>query len=117
MYIMTAIVLYDSVIHKTPLYYIIFYFIGLVTGRIYKRVMVVKHEEANKQFVLTTSKWDIVLTIGLVLLRFVYGLTLLEAIHIVWTTDALYLFFIGIYRSKWKGVVRQIDEIVYKWVV
>ena len=114
-YLMAAIVLYDSFVHDTPLFYMLFYFTGLVVGSVYKRLMVVQHEEERQEFTLTVSKWDIVFSIGLVLLRFVYGLTFLASMHIVWASDALYLFFIGVYRSKWKGVVHQIDEIVYKW--
>lgn len=113
-YIMAGVVLYDSYVHNTPLYYILFYFAGLVVGRVYKRLMVVQHEVESQEFSLKVSKWDIVFTIALVLLRLVYGLGFLESMHIVWASDALYLFFIGIYRAKWKGIVNQIDEIVYE---
>lgn len=116
MYLMAAIVLYDSFIHRTPLFYIVFYFAGLMVGKIFRYVMVVKRVKETNELVLTTSRWDLVFTILLLLFRFVYGAAFLESIHIVWASDALYLFFIGIYRSKWKGIVRQIDEIVYQWI-
>lgn len=116
MYLMIAIVLYDSFVQNTPLFYMLFYLAGLFVGRVYKRLLVVKHETQGQKFILIVSRWDILLTAALILIRFVYGVTLLESIHIIWTTDALYLFFIGIYRSKWKGIVKQIDEIVYQWV-
>lgn len=115
MYFMAVIVLYDSFMHHTPLFYVLFYFVGLVIGRIFRYVMVVERIEETNELVLKTSRWDLVLTILLVLFRFVYGIAFLESMHIVWVSDALYLFFIGIYRSKWKGLVSQIDEIVYIW--
>lgn len=78
--------------------------------------MVVERTEETNEFVLNTNKWDLVFTVVLILFRFVYGIAFLESINIVWASDAIYLFFIGIYRSKWKGVVKQIDEIVYQMV-
>ena len=115
LFYMTTVVLYDSVVHNTPLYYIGFYFLGLFSGRIYRRLLIVEHKEPTHEITLKTNKWDIVLIVLLVLIRFAFGLKMLEYIHIVYTADALYLFFIGLYRSKWKGIVKQIDEIVYKW--
>ncbi len=115
-YLMAAIVLYDSFIHRTPLFYLGFYFTGLVVGRVFRYMMVVERTEETNEFVLNTNKWDLVFTVVLILFRFVYGIAFLESINIVWASDAIYLFFIGIYRSKWKGVVKQIDEIVYQMV-
>ena len=116
MYLMGIIVLYDSYVHRTPLFYVLFYFVGLVVGRIYRYVTVVERVEETNELVLKTNRWDLVLTILLILFRFVYGLSFLESMHVVWASDALYLFFIGVYRSKWKGMVRQIDEIAYQWI-
>ena len=116
MYLMAFIVLYDSYIHRTPLFYVVFYFAGLVVGRIFRYVMVVERVEETNELVLKTNRWDLVLTILLILFRFVYGIAFLESMHVVWASDALYLFFIGVYRSKWKGMVRQIDEIAYQWI-
>ena len=112
---MSIVVLYDSIIHNTPLYYIGFYFLGLMSGRIYRRLLIVEHKETTHEITLKTNKWDIVLIILLALFRFSYGMKMLEYIHVIWAADALYLFFIGLYRSKWKGIVKQIDEIVYRW--
>lgn len=113
---MTIVVLYDSIVHNTPLYYIGFYFLGLISGRIYRRFLVIEHGAPKQEITLRVSRWDIVLIIMLFLIRLSYGSKILELVHIVWVSDALYLFFIGLYRSKWKGIVKQIDEIVYKWV-
>lgn len=116
MYLMGIIVLYDSFIHHTPLYYMLFYFLGLVVGRIFSYVMAVERVEKTNELVLKTSRWDLVLTFLLLFLRFTYGIAFLESMHVVWASDALYLFFIGVYRSKWKGMVKQIDEIIYRWI-
>ena len=115
--VLSIIVLYDSFMHHTPLYYILFYFLGLIVGRIYKRILKIEHDSAGKAFVLKASKWDVVLTLLLLIFRFFLGGLLLESVHVVWISDALYLLFIGIYRSKWKGIVSQIDEIIYKWAL
>ena len=115
LFYMTTVVLYDSVVHNTPLYYIGFYFLGLISGRIYRRFLVIEHEAPKQEITLKVSRWDIVLIVLLFLIRFLFGSKMLAFVHIVWISDALYLFFIGLYRSKWKGIVKQIDEIVYKW--
>ena len=114
--VLSIIVLYDSFKHHTPLYYILFYFLGLIIGRIYKRILKIEHDSAGNAFVLKVSRWDVVLTLLLLLFRFYLGGLVLESVQVVWISDALYLIFIGIYRSKWKGIVNQIDEIIYKWV-
>lgn len=115
-YLMGIIVLYDSFIHQTPLYYVLFYFLGLVVGRIFSNVMAVERDEETNELVLKTSKWDLILTILLLFLRFMYGIAFMKSMHVVWASDALYLFFIGVYRSKRKGIVKQIDEIIYRWI-
>ena len=115
--VLSIIVLYDAFIHHTPLYYILFYFLGLIVGRIYKRILKIEHDSAGNAFVLKASRWDVVLTLLLLLFRFYLGGLVLESVQVVWISDALYLIFIGIYRSKWKGIVSQIDEIIYKWAL
>lgn len=113
---LSVIVIYDSFIHLTPLYYIFFFFLGLFLGKIYLRILKIEHKSSNQEIVLKTSKWDVILTLFLLLFRFYLGALVLKSIHVVWVSDALYLMFIGIYRSKWKGIVSLIDEIIYKWV-
>ena len=113
-FIMAVIVLFDSFNHGTPLYYIGFYFGGLLLGRVIVLTMRVEHDPLAKEFILKVNKWDILITLTLLLLRFVFGLKILEHSEVFWASDALYLFFIGVYRSKLKGLVRQIDEIVYQ---
>ena len=113
---MSAVVIYDSFKHATPLYYILFYFSGLVIGRIYHRLLHIKHTKPNEEIILKGGKWDIAISLILVLFRHTIGIEVLEFEHFVWAADALYLIYIGIYRSKWKGIVRQIDDVVYKFI-
>ena len=112
---MSIIVLIDAFLHSTPLYYILFYFVGLVLGRIYRRILKVEHTSANDPISLKPNKWDIIVSVILLVIRFAVGTRTFEFMHVVWASDALYLVFIGIYRSKWKGIVKQIDEIIYNW--
>ena len=44
------------------------------------------------------------------------GRELLKSFNIIWAGDALYLLFIGIYLSRWKAIIRQIDEIYYNLI-
>ena len=114
--IMFFIVLYDSFIHNTPLYYVCYYFLGLFIGKIFSIADRVKHSGEDQTFTVASSPYSIITTLLLLSIRFVWGRQLLEFAHVVWTTDALYLIFIGIYWSKWKSIIEQMDDIIYGWL-
>jgi hypothetical protein len=114
--IMTAVVLYDSIIHETPLYYIGFMLIGLLFGRVFSLTQRIEPQAQLNTFTLRSSRLNIVLVLFLISLRFVFGKSLIASLNVVWATDALYLFFIGVYRARWKNLIRQIDGLVYNWV-
>lgn len=113
---MFFIVLYDSFKHNTPFYYICFLLFGLFIGQILSIVDRVKHSGKDGTFTVASSPFSIIVTLLLLSIRFVWGRHLLEVAHVVWTTDALYLIFIGIYWSKWKSMIRQMDEIICGWL-
>ena len=113
---MLAIVLYDSFIHHTPLYYYLFFVAGLYFGKLFKIGMQVQHNSETNTIELRKSLFYILLTLVLFVVRHFVGKTLLESFHVIWATDALYLFFIGIYRAKWQGILNQIDEMIYKYI-
>ena len=115
--IMSLIVLYDSVIHNTPLYYIVFFFLGRIVGQVFSVTQKVEGRNDSGEISLTSGRWNILLMLVLILLRLAAGRWILEEMHVVWPTDALYLFFIGIYQSKWKSIVDQIDERVYQFLI
>jgi hypothetical protein len=112
---MVIVVLYDSFIHNTPLYYVCYYFLGLFIGKIFSIADRVKHSGEDQTFTVASSPYSIITTLLLLSIRFVWGRQLLEFAHVVWTTDALYLIFIGIYWSKWKSIIEQMDDIIYGW--
>ena len=114
--LMFAIVLYDSFKHQTPFYYICFLLLGLFIGRIFSLTERVKHTGESETFTITSSYLSLFITLLLLSIRFVWGRSILEFANVYWTTDALYLFFIGIYWSKLKSMIRQIDEIIYGWL-
>ena len=60
---MSAIVLYDSVQHGTPLYYIGFYFAGLIFGRVFSLVLKVEQREESGKITLSSSRWNVVITL------------------------------------------------------
>ena len=116
MFLLAMVVLYDSIEHGTPLYYIVFFWIGLFIGRVFMRLMRVEHESPSDEITLISNRWSLVLTVVLLLLRIFVARQFLEMAHVVYASDAVYLFFIGLYRSKIKGLIFQIDEIVYRWI-
>lgn len=109
---MLIIVLYDSVIHNTPLYYAVFYIVGMLLGRAFSYTMSIENNHQGK-LTLSSNIFYTLITFSLLLIRYILGKTMLEYINIVWTTDALYLLFIGIYYSKWKTIIRKIDNYIY----
>ena len=116
MFLLAIVVLYDSIEHGTPLYYIVFFWIGLFIGRVFVRLMRVEHESPSDEITLISNRWSLVLTVLLLLFRIFVARQFLEMAHVVYASDAVYLFFIGLYRSKIKGLIFQIDEIVYRWI-
>jgi uncharacterized membrane protein len=114
--LMFAIVLYDSFKHQTPFYYICFLLLGLFIGRIFSLTDRVNHASDSETFIITTSSVGLFITLFLLSMRFIWGRSILQYANILWATDALYLFFIGIYWSKLKSMVKQMDEIIYGWL-
>lgn len=117
MLLLALVVLYDSIEHGTPLYYIVFFWIGLFIGRVYVRLMRVELKSPSDEITLISNRWNLVFTIFLLLFRFFVARQFLEVANVVYASDAVYLFFIGLYRSKIKGLISQIDEIVYRWIL
>ena len=113
--IMGLIVVYDSIVHQTPLYYIAYFFVGLLVGKIFSFTQKVDGYVDIGEFSLISTKWNVLLILVLIMLRFVLGSWILDKMHVAWPADALYLFFIGLYRSRWKSIVNQIDERVYQF--
>lgn len=113
---MSSVVLYDSFVHDLPLYYIIFMAVGVFLGKAFILTHKIRLENGKHDLRLTTNRWSILLVILIILLRFVVGRKILEAFSVLWTTDALFLFFIGVYKSKWKIILKQIDNIYYELI-
>jgi hypothetical protein len=76
----------------------------------------VKRTSEAAIYKLITSPFGVILTLILIVVRLFVGKVILETVNVIWVTDALYLFFIGISYAKWKGMVRQIDEDVYVYM-
>ena len=111
---MIAIVLYDSYVFRTPLYYIIFAWVGAIVGKLFFFSHKVEVNKENLELTLTTNRGSIVLLLLLIVVRFIIGRRVLESFHVIEISDALYLFFIGIYYTKWKVIIKQIDEAYYQ---
>ena len=106
-------VIYDSFVHNTPLYYILFLILGRFSGNAYKLLFSIEETEDEK-FQVRSNSWNIVVTLILFAFRHLVGKAILESIHVIWATDAIYLFFIGLYYTKWKVIIRGIDDIIYE---
>lgn len=113
---MGVIVIYDSLVHATPLYYILFFILGRVTGVVFRLFLSVDRQKDEK-FEIRANQWNIVLSALLISLRFFWGEMLLEQLHVVWAKDAIYLFFMGLYLTKLKYITKQIDEHVYALIL
>ena len=113
---MSLVVLYDSFMYELPFYYILFLLLGILIGKIYNYTYRVELKEDSMEVTLKTNRWSIVILIIVLVFRFLLGRELLESFNIIWAGDALYLLFIGIYRSRWKAIIRQIDEIYYNLI-
>lgn len=113
---MSLVVLYDSFRHELPFYYILFLLLGVLIGRIYKFTHRVQFKKESLEVSLSTNRWSIVILLVVLTFRFLVGKKLLEWSNIIWAGDALYLLFIGLYMSKWKVIIRQIDEIYYNMI-
>ena len=70
MVLLALVVLYDSIAHGTPLYYIGFFWIGLFIGRVYVRLMRIEHKSPSDEITLTSNRWNLVFTFLLLLFRF-----------------------------------------------
>jgi Ca2+/Na+ antiporter len=112
--VMIVIVLYDSYVFRTPLYYVIFAWVGAIVGKLFFFSHKVQINKENLELTLTTNRVSIVLLLLLIVVRFIIGRRVLESFHVIEISDALYLFFIGIYYTKWKVIINQIDELYYQ---
>lgn len=111
--IISAIVLYDSIVHKTPLYYIGFYFIGKYVGRVYRHFYTIKYEKEERIFSISSNRWNIIFTVLLIAVKVVLAKKMLHSLDVIWITDAIYLFSIGVYYSKWQSIIKQFDDLIY----
>ncbi|MDX1314452.1 MAG: hypothetical protein R3356_03030 [Eudoraea sp.] len=110
-----AIVLYDAFVFKTPLYYIGFFIGGYMLGGIFRRTAIVQFNVESDSFELTTSIVYSILSLSLLILRYAFGKNLLEELHVVYASDAIYLFLIGMYYSKWRMLLKKIDAVIYEF--
>ena len=111
-----GIVLYDSFVHDLPFYYILFWFGGILVDRFVATTQEISTKENKEEFTITVKPVGIVLTIVLLILRFFAGKLILYEFDVIWAADALYLFFIGIYYSRRRDMIKQIDEHVYSYL-
>ena len=111
---MATVVIYDSFVHGTPLYYILFMLFGAMVGNVFYLAYQVQFQPGGKSLALMSNGWSVLFLIVLVVLRFYLAEKILKTLHVVWISDATLLFFIGVYRTKWKVVITQTDEIYYR---
>ena len=112
--LMFCIVLYDSFMHELPFYYVLFFIAGIIIGRLVSTFSEFYIQEDEKIFTIRSTPTGIVIILLLLLIRFFIGKIMLTQFNIIWTADALYLFFIGIYSAKVRNMLRQLDKQVYE---
>ena len=112
--LMFGIVLYDSFMHELPFYYVLFFIAGLFVGHLVSSFSKFYIQEDEKIITFQSTPMGIIVIVLLLLIRFILGKLILTQFNIVWTADALYLLFIGIYYAKAKNMLKQIDKQVYQ---
>jgi hypothetical protein len=88
--------------------------VGAIVGKLFFFSHKVQVNKENLELTLTTNRVGIVLFLLLIVVRFIIGRRVLESFHVIEISDALYLFFIGIYYTRWKVIIKQIDELYYQ---
>ena len=114
---MFVIVLHDSFVHNLPFYYILYMLGGLGIGWIVSSFQKVSVKEGEELLTLETSPISTIITILLLVFRHFAGRIILEQFNVVWIADAIYLIFIGIYYSRLKNIINQIDERLYLYLI
>ncbi len=112
-FFMFIVVIRDSFVHELPFYYILFLIVGLLIGRLLASTQKFSVNEVEQILTIERNPVAIAITLILLAIRFLAGKLILEEFNIVWAADALYLLFIGIYYSKIKNIIHEIDERVY----
>jgi hypothetical protein len=105
--------MYDSLRYEIPFYYILFFIAGTIIGQFFMVSHRVWFNKSNQNLVLQTNALSAIFLVILIALRFIVGPMVLKAMDFVWVSDALLLFFVGIYRSKWQVIIKQIDDMFY----
>lgn len=111
--VMFGIVIHDSYIHVLPFHHILYTVAGIFVGHLLafsQKVVVADEQQKLRLEVHPIGK---ILTVLLLVVRFFAGELILEEFNAIWITDAIYLFFIGIYLSKVKNINYQIDDKMY----
>ena len=114
---MFVIVLHDSFVHNLPFYYILYMLGGLGIGWIVSSFQKVSVKEGEELLTLETSPISIIISFLLLGFRHFAGRIILEQFNVIWIADAIYLVFIGIYYSRLKNIINQIDERVYLYLI
>ena len=113
--LMFAIVLYDSFTFGLPFHYILFFVAGYVLGSIFKKSHRIAYSDEDGQILLQTNRWAILFLIVLAVVRFIVGPYILDALHFLHVSDALLLLYMGIYHRKMKVMVKQVDDMIYRF--
>lgn len=116
LFAMFAIILHDSFVHGLPFYYILFALAGLLVERAYTATRKIEFDDSAGQMRERPGlAWLFV--IAVLALRVPFGDWALPKIHVVWFSDALYLFSLGLHFARLRSISRQIDELVYGYMV
>jgi hypothetical protein len=111
-----AILLHDSFVHDLPFYYILFALAGLMVERVYTASRKIEFDK-NAGRLRERSGLAWLFVIAVLALRVPFGGWALKKVHIIWFSDALYLFSMGLHFARLRSISRQIDELVYGFVI
>ncbi len=107
-----ASVIYDSYIYNLPFYYILYLFLGILIGQIYRYTQSMKWDEEKKIVVTQFDKVGIFILLSFILFKhFVLPNLVNMSIHPIFLTDALALITLGAIYTKlkiYRGLINKI---------
>lgn len=112
-----VMVIYDSFTQDLPFYYILFTFAGAVAGKVYQFTNRIRFNKSEQMIEIHLGISAVIMILITFFVRYFAAARALKAIDVFWTSDAVYLFFIGLYIERIFIIIKQIDDLVYEYLM
>jgi len=112
-----VMVIYDSFTQDLPFYYILFILAGAVAGKVYQFTNRIRLNKSEKIIEFHLGVSTLIMILITFFVRYFAAARIFKAIDVIWISDAVYLFFIGIYIERIFIIIKQIDDLVYDYLM